>query len=84
MWVPFLHNTLITNKLVMKIIKKSSLTGAEHTMDIDVTLEQLWRIENRADLVQNIVPHLSAGEREFLISGITDEEWAAAFSDIVE
>lgn len=68
----------------MKIIKKSSLTGAEHTMDIDVTLEQLWRIENRADLVQNIVPHLSAGEREFLISGITDEEWAAAFTDIVE
>jgi hypothetical protein len=68
----------------MKIIKKSSLTGAEHTMDIDVTLEQLWRIENRADLVQNIVPHLSAGEREFLISGITDEEWAAAFADIVE
>jgi hypothetical protein len=68
----------------MKITKTSSLTGAEHTMDIDVTLEQLWRIENRTDLVQHIVSHLSASEREFLISGITDEEWTAAFADMVE
>jgi hypothetical protein len=68
----------------MKITKISSLTGAEHTMDIDVTLEQLWRIDNRTDLVQHIVPHLSPSEREFLISGITDEEWTAAFADMVE
>lgn len=68
----------------MLITKTSSLTGAEHTMDIDVTLEQLWRIENRTDLVQRIVPHLPAAEREFLLTGITNEEWELAFADYVE
>jgi hypothetical protein len=68
----------------MEITKKSSLTGAEHTMDIDVTLEQLWRIENRTDLVQRIVPHLPPAEREFLLTGITNEEWQLAFADMEE
>jgi hypothetical protein len=68
----------------MEITKKSSLTGVEHTMDIDVTLEQLWRIENRTDLVQRIVPHLPPAEREFLLTGITDEEWQLAFADMEE
>lgn len=68
----------------MLITKTSSLTGAEHTMDIDVTLEQLWRIDNRMDLVQRIVPHLQPAEREFLLTGITNEEWELAFADYTE
>jgi 7,8-dihydro-6-hydroxymethylpterin-pyrophosphokinase len=68
----------------MKITKISSLTGAEHTMDIDVTFEQLWKIDNRTDLVQRIVPHLSPAEREFLLTGITNEEWQTAFADMEE
>jgi hypothetical protein len=68
----------------MKITKKSSLTGAEHTMDIDVTLEQLWRIDNRTAVIQSIVPHLPPAEREFLLTGITDEEWQLAFADMEE
>lgn len=68
----------------MLITKTSSLTGAEHTMDIDVTLEQLWRIDNRTDVVQRIVPHLQPAEREFLLTGITNEEWELAFADYVE
>ena len=31
-------------------------------------------------LIQNTVPHLSVSEREFLMSGITDDEWDAEFS----
>lgn len=68
----------------MLITKTSSLTGAEHTMDIDVTFEQLWRIDNRTDVVQHIVPHLQPAEREFLLTGITNEEWELAFADYVE
>jgi len=68
----------------MKITKISSLTKVEHTMDIDVTEEQLWKIENKTDLIQRIVPHLSLAEREFLMTGITDEEWQLAFADMVE
>lgn len=68
----------------MLITKTSSLTGVEHKIDIDVTFEQLWKIENKTDLIQRIVPHLSPAEREFLLTGITDEEWQAAFADIEE
>ena len=68
----------------MKITKKSSLTGAEHTMDIDVTLEQLWRIDNRTAVIQSIVPHLPPAQREFLLTGITEEEWELAFADMEE
>ena len=68
----------------MKITKKSPLTGVIHTMDIDVTEEQLWKINNKTALIQRIVPHLSLGEREFLMTGITDEEWQLAFADMVE
>jgi hypothetical protein len=68
----------------MKITKKSPLTGVIHTMDIDVTEEQLYNINHRTALIQHIVPHLSLGEREFLKTGITDEEWELAFADMVE
>jgi hypothetical protein len=68
----------------MKITKTSSLTKVEHIMEIDVTFAQLWQIDNRTDLVQNIVPHLTPAEREFLLTGITSEEWELAFADMVE
>ena len=64
----------------MLVEKRSFISGVTHTMDIDVTLEQLVRINNRFvtnELIQNIVPHLNADEREFLMTGITKEEWDA-------
>jgi hypothetical protein len=54
-------------------------------MEIDVTSEQLFRIENRTnttELIQNIVPNLSIADREFLMTGITNEEWIRAFGEI--
>jgi hypothetical protein len=69
----------------MIVTKKSSLTGIENTLNIDVTPEQLFRIENRmntTELIQNIVPNLSMEDREFLMTGITNEEWIRAFGEI--
>jgi hypothetical protein len=69
----------------MNITKRSSLTGKENTLNIDVTPEQLARIENRmntTELIQNIVPNLSMADREFLMTGITNEEWIRAFGEI--
>lgn len=69
----------------MRVTKTSQLTGKEHTMIIDVTEEQLFRIQNRmntTELIQNIVPNLSMEEREFLMTGITNEEWIRAFGEI--
>ena len=58
----------------MLVTKISGLTGKEHTLDIPVTREQLIAVKNRRAngvLIQNIVPHLSMEQREFLMSGIT-------------
>ncbi len=62
----------------MEITKISQLSGIEHTMDINVDQYQMIRIENRfhtKELIQDIVPHLLASEREFLMTGITEKEW---------
>ena len=63
----------------MKVTRQSRLTKQWHTLDIDVTLDQLIKIDNpyRRELIQHIVPHLTPSEREFLITGITDAEWDA-------
>jgi hypothetical protein len=69
----------------MKITKKSSLSGVEHTIDIDITEEQFQRVEMRfftKELIQNIIPNVSLGEREFLKTGITQEEWDETFSTL--
>ena len=69
----------------MLVTKTSQMSGETHTIDIDVTEEQLYRIENRrmtGELIQNIVPSLSKELREFLMSGITPEEWNEMFSEV--
>lgn len=66
----------------MLITKTSQMSNKEHTMDIDVTFDQLDRIDNRRnskELIQNIVPNLSKEEREFLMTGITPTEWNYMF-----
>jgi len=58
----------------MKITRISPFSGHTHTMDIDVTKEQLARWKN-GELIQRVMPHLTADEREFLMTGITLGEW---------
>ena len=69
----------------MNITKISSLTGIEHTLNINITQDELLRVENRrnsTELIQNIVPNLTMDEREFLMTGITNEEWIRIFGEI--
>jgi hypothetical protein len=72
----------------MLVRKTSQISKIEHVMDLDVTFNQLERIENRyqtKELIQDIVPNLSKEEREFLITGITPEEWNKMFNmDLIE
>ena len=65
----------------MLVTKKSLVSGNTSTMDIDVTDDQLARIERGVELIQNVVPHLTPDEREFLKSGITREEWDDMFGE---
>lgn len=64
----------------MQITKASRISGTISTMDLDITSEQWARIEAGIELIQNIVPHLSSDEREFLITGITPQEWDKLFN----
>lgn len=65
----------------MKVTRTSKLSGKVHTMDIDTTYEQLVKYAKGDCKVQDIFPHLSADEREFIKSGITPEEWAETFPE---
>jgi hypothetical protein len=64
----------------MLIKKTSSLTGIIHQKEINITQEQLDKWKSGV-LIQNVMPHLSADDREFLISGTTSEEWDEYFKE---
>lgn len=59
------------------------LSGKLHSMEIDVTDEQ---IRNYLDgmLIQRAMPNISNEEREFILSGITPEEWNQTFAEETE
>ena len=64
----------------MQITRKSIFTGAVNTLEINCTQEQLddW---NGGELIQNVMPHLSADDREFLMTGSTKEEFDSVFGE---
>ncbi len=62
----------------MKITRISPFSGNTNSMEIEVTQEQLSSWESGV-LIQNAMPNLSADEREFIMTGITPEEWDSAF-----
>ena len=64
----------------MLITKLSPISMKDHTREIDVCQSQLdaWK---SGVLIQNAMPNLSADDREFLMTGITPEEWDEHFSD---
>ena len=62
----------------MLITRKSAFTGVEHSLEIHVSPKQMDAWLN-GELIQNAMPQLSADQREFLMTGITAEEWEDAF-----
>jgi hypothetical protein len=64
----------------MMISKISDMSNKMHTMDIDVTDEQLqdWR---EGTAIQDAMPNLTPDEREFIKTGITPKEWEEMFGD---
>lgn len=58
----------------MQITRTSLLTGIRRTLDINVTEAQL-KAHAEGMLIQDAMPDVSADDREFIISGITKQEW---------
>ena len=65
----------------MLIKRTSRYSGIEHTTDIPVTPEQLkaWQESDRP--IQYALPHLTKEHREFLLTGITPDEWNELFGE---
>ncbi len=62
----------------MKITRSSTYSGTVRTLDLDVTEEEIkaWQ---HGTLIQEAMPRLSDFEREFVQTGITEEEWNKMF-----
>jgi hypothetical protein len=58
----------------MKITRTNPFNGEVNTLDIPVTDEQIQAYAAGA-LIQDAFPNLSAGDREFIKTGITEESW---------
>jgi hypothetical protein len=62
----------------MLITKTSILTKKEHTLEVPCTQEQLNNY-NAGMHIQRAMPNVPRELREFVLSGITPEEWDAQF-----
>lgn len=62
----------------MTVTRTSPFSGKTNSREIDVTQDQIdaWRT---GVLLQDAMPNVSAGDREFIKTGITPEEWDETF-----
>ena len=66
----------------MELYRTSMFSGVEHQMDLQITAAQLQRWEE-GELIQNVFPDLTRGQREFIMTGMTEDEWQH-FSNAME
>lgn len=65
----------------MQVTKTSTLTRVPNTREIDLTEEQLQVWKDGDTVLQDLYPHLSAEDREFLITGVIPSERAAMIAN---
>lgn len=68
----------------MIVKRKSVLSGIERTRDIPVNPEDMLLWETGTVNIQDAMPYLNDDDREFILTGITQEEWNNAFSNADE
>ena len=70
---------------MLEVTRKSILSGKTNTMALDITQESLDIYDTIGGmLVQNVFPNLNKEEREFLINGVTPDEWNKYIGDYNE
>jgi len=58
----------------------SILSGITRTKNIPVTKSQIYNWKIAGVLIQNAMPDVSVTDREFIMTGITQEEWTETFN----
>ena len=65
----------------MIIRRKSTITGVVRSRDINVDPEDYKLWEQGILNIQDAMGYVKQEDREFILSGITKEEWNTAFSE---
>ena len=72
------------NRGMIQVTRASILDGVERTIEIPLTATQyevaLYDWANGTP-IQDAFPTLTPGQREFIKSGITEEQWTETFAD---
>lgn len=70
------------------LTKKSAISGKEHSMELPLSESEFsdahYNWQGRRMLIQDAFPTLSAEQREFIMTGVTPEEWKDAFAEAEE
>lgn len=65
----------------MIVKRKSVFSGVERTRDIPVNPEDYKLWEQGYSSIDEAMPYLNSEDREFILSGMTAQEWQNAFSE---
>ena len=67
---------------MIQVTRQSIITRKMNTMELPISQEHLDIYDTVGDiLVQDAFPNLDKEQREFLISGITPQEWNETFGE---
>jgi hypothetical protein len=66
----------------MLINRYSTITGIERQKDIPLDPNDMVMWNDGQGSLQELMPYLTDSEREFILSGITPDEWAKAFMEL--
>lgn len=65
---------------MLTVTRTSRLTGIERSRSLPITEAQLAQWQG-GGLIQNVFPDLSADDREFIMTGVTADEWDTFMGD---
>ena len=64
--------------MLVNITRKSIISGIIRTIKVEATEEQMKKYRE-GEHIQRVFPELSPHIREFILNGITKEEWNTTF-----
>ena len=65
----------------MRIQRQSVISGIVTSRDIPVNPTDMLEWEAGLGNIQELMPYLTVDDREFILSGITKEEWNSVFAE---
>ena len=68
----------------MLIRRKSVVSGTIRSRNIPVNPEDFLAWENNLGSIEDLMPYLNDVDREFILSGMTPDEWKEAFVELVD